>query len=435
MNNVTIIDKNGNGILAEGISYITITSETASKNYIFYTLNETVENGLTKIYIAEIIDGAPVEVRISDEEWTNIKKIMVSILHSEDLSNVTFNKIEGNTFNISEPKKLAIDLVKKQTLLDVQNTKTLAAAQATLPSEPAAPGAFFNTEAVNSDGEAGQPVDEANVPNIFDNPLQPEAIPSTLGGIEDPTKVPINNVAENVVDIQENIVVEELDDMNQDVIPVSNDVVTAPLQNNKPSMEEVKNALDVLNRYFSEVQVEYANPAIQTIEPTPIAAPVFNEAPVAPVMPEVTPAPIISEIPASPVMPEVMQVPVTQSVTAAPVMPEVVPTQVVPETPASPAMPEVMQAPVTPASPVMPDAIVSSVAPTMPEVVQAPVFESAPLIPEIPAEPVSPVIPTQVPVEPVTPGVNSIPVQMPTSAVDPAMINTAGFEGLTVDSN
>lgn len=410
MNNVTIIDKNGNGILAEGVSYITISSETSSKNYIFYTLNETVENGLTKIYIAEITNGAPVEVRISDEEWANIKKIMVSILHSEDLPNVSFNKIDGNTFNVSEPKKLAIDLVKKQTLLDVQNTKTLAAAQAALPSEPAMAGTFFNVDAVNPQ-EINQVQEQDSVPNIFDNPLQPEVVPNNLSGIEDPTKISINNA----VNVQENSAVKESNDMNQEIMSVSNTAVAAPLQNNKPSIDEVKNALDILNRYFSDVQVEYTNPVIQPIEPSPIASPVFNEAPVAPAMSEVTPAPIVNDIPASPVMPEIIQTPVAPEVPAAPVMPEIVQAPVASEIPVAP----VMQTPVTPEIPAVP---------VMPEVMQAP---AAPLIPDMNAVSAIPSVPT----EPVTPGVNSIPVQMPTSAVDPSMINTAGFEGLTVDAS
>lgn len=439
MNNVTIIDKNGNGILAEGVSYITIANETASKNYIFYTLNETVENGLTKIYIAEVTDGGPSEVKIADEEWANIKKIMVSILHAEEVPNVSFNKLDGNTFNVSEPKKLAIDLVKKQTLVDTQNMKTLESAQNVAVTEPATTGSFFNTAV--TDNAAIAPTETDSVPNIFENPLQPEVTPPSLGGIEDPTKVPINNNAglENPVDKID--VIEEVPNMDQTMVTMNNEVsampaeapVQAPIQNSKPSMEEVKNALDVLNRYFQDgtniLVSEPVQPALvpQAVVPEPIQSPVMMEVPVqngipqAPVMPDIQPEVAISSIDmvtplpgvSIPTMPEATT-PVQSEVTV-PVQPEIsVPVQPMP----------VEQ------NPVMMEAPVQNVVP------QAPVMPAVPQQPEVmPVQNIIEQAQVMAPSEPMTPGNSSIPVQMPTNAVDPSMINTAGFEGLTVESN
>ena len=52
--NVTIIDKNGNGIIAEGLMYIEIKS--INQKYVFYTLKEMVDNERIKELNREIID-------------------------------------------------------------------------------------------------------------------------------------------------------------------------------------------------------------------------------------------------------------------------------------------------------------------------------------------------------------------------------------------
>ena len=51
-----------------------------SKKYIFYTLNEKVENELVKMYVSEVSNNATLSDKMTDEEWTNIKEIMKSIL-------------------------------------------------------------------------------------------------------------------------------------------------------------------------------------------------------------------------------------------------------------------------------------------------------------------------------------------------------------------
>ena len=49
--NVQILNKNGDMMSVEGIAHIHIPA--SNKKYLFYTLNEKVDNDLTKIYIAE----------------------------------------------------------------------------------------------------------------------------------------------------------------------------------------------------------------------------------------------------------------------------------------------------------------------------------------------------------------------------------------------
>ena len=437
MNNVTIIDKNGNGILAEGVAYITLSSETASKNYVFYTLNEIVENGLTKIYIAEDVGEGPKDVKISDEEWADIKKTMVSILHAEALPNVTFNKMDGKTFNISEPKKLAIDLVKKQTLIDAQNTNVLASAQAVPANEPAASGGFFNAEVAGTNEPEKTQVTEA-IPNIFENPMQPEVatanpvavneLPSepVLTGITDPTQVPINNTINNAVTVdqvpEKNVQVEEVQNMNQTLVNSIGDVsampeenMAAPINNSKPSMEEVKQALDILNRYFSDTQDVLTPSSViaqtelipQAVESTPIVEPTpVVEVPSAP---EVTP-----------VAPEVQ--PVTP--VAAPEAVNSVPEITTPEfVPVSPQLAQVAPEPVVAQAPQAAPTIIP-VTPAL-EALQAAEANAA-AMPQAPATPAAPVSAI-----PQTPGIDANPVQMPSNGAQP--ISNAGFEGMTVD--
>ena len=74
MNNVNIIESNG---VQSTVNLINYFSDNG-KNYIFYTKNETVQGGLIKIYVASQNMG--VTESINDDEWTNLKKVMQSII-------------------------------------------------------------------------------------------------------------------------------------------------------------------------------------------------------------------------------------------------------------------------------------------------------------------------------------------------------------------
>ena len=81
MDNIKIKLANGEIISAELISYFELID--TSKKYIFYTKNETVENNLIKMYVSEVISsGSTVNIseKMSEEDWTNLKNIMKSIL-------------------------------------------------------------------------------------------------------------------------------------------------------------------------------------------------------------------------------------------------------------------------------------------------------------------------------------------------------------------
>ncbi|NLL01793.1 MAG: hypothetical protein GX265_02095 [Mollicutes bacterium] len=97
MDNIKIKLANGEIISAELISYFELID--TSKKYIFYTKNETVENNLIKMYVSEVISsGSTVNIseKMSEEDWTNLKNIMKSILTGGNNSNIKYLEIGGD---------------------------------------------------------------------------------------------------------------------------------------------------------------------------------------------------------------------------------------------------------------------------------------------------------------------------------------------------
>ena len=86
--NIELKKANGAIIKAELISYF--EHIPTSKKYIFYTLNEKVENELVKMYVSEVSDNATLSDKMTDEEWTNIKGIMKSILTANNNDKIKY---------------------------------------------------------------------------------------------------------------------------------------------------------------------------------------------------------------------------------------------------------------------------------------------------------------------------------------------------------
>lgn len=89
-NQVTIIN-NGVSQNVEMISYFEMIN--TGKKYLFYTLNEKVENGLVKMYAASVINNDTfftLENDMSDEEWTTLKVVMKTILTGGNDSNIRY---------------------------------------------------------------------------------------------------------------------------------------------------------------------------------------------------------------------------------------------------------------------------------------------------------------------------------------------------------
>lgn len=86
--NIELKKANGEIIKVELISYF--EHNPTSKKYIFYTLNEKVENELVKMYVSEVSDNATLSDKMTDEEWTNIKGIMKSILTANNNDKIKY---------------------------------------------------------------------------------------------------------------------------------------------------------------------------------------------------------------------------------------------------------------------------------------------------------------------------------------------------------
>ena len=64
------------------ISYFKMKS--TGKSYVFYTKNESVQNGLVKIYAIEVGGNNT----ISEEEWGTLKKLMQSMITNAPLPDI-----------------------------------------------------------------------------------------------------------------------------------------------------------------------------------------------------------------------------------------------------------------------------------------------------------------------------------------------------------
>ncbi len=96
MNNIEVEMSSGEIIPAELISSFELVN--TGKKYIFYTKNEVVENGLIKMYVAEIMNtNSPINIgeQMTEEEWTNLKNVMKSILTGNENPNVQYIEIGG----------------------------------------------------------------------------------------------------------------------------------------------------------------------------------------------------------------------------------------------------------------------------------------------------------------------------------------------------
>lgn len=86
---VKITRENGEIFEADLICFFELVD--VSKKYVFYTLNETVENGLIKMYVTEVnAKGAVLDQDMTDEEWLKLKSIMKSMLKEEKIDNIRY---------------------------------------------------------------------------------------------------------------------------------------------------------------------------------------------------------------------------------------------------------------------------------------------------------------------------------------------------------
>lgn len=101
MNQITILDRNGQPINVELICYFS----SGSKKYVFFTKNETVQDGLIKMYVAE--ENVGLSSDITPDEWNNLKKIMQGIITggATDIQFLAYN----NPLKLNDEKAIALN--------------------------------------------------------------------------------------------------------------------------------------------------------------------------------------------------------------------------------------------------------------------------------------------------------------------------------------
>ena len=189
---ISIIDSNGNQIIADGVSYIVLSGEEYRHEYLFYTLNEIVNGDLTKIYVAKVNEE---NNNIDDFEWDNVKKAMLAIVHQEDIVGLSYEKMvdetgASKTFKVDFPRKIALKMDK---LVGLKDEYKLALSNPDNTSDaPAVSGTQFFDK---TDEKKNEP-QVVTVQNAFDGSMAPEAVAPSAPApvpatIQTPTAAPV----------------------------------------------------------------------------------------------------------------------------------------------------------------------------------------------------------------------------------------------------
>ena len=94
-NTIELKKATGEIIKAELISLFEVLAN--NKKYVFYTLNETVENGLIKMYVSEINNTKDLILidNMTEDEWTTLKNIMKLILTGNESTSIKYLNMEA----------------------------------------------------------------------------------------------------------------------------------------------------------------------------------------------------------------------------------------------------------------------------------------------------------------------------------------------------
>ena len=211
--NVNIVLSNG---MNENVDLICYFTGNNGKNYLFYTKNETVQDGLIKMYVASESGS------VSDVEWTDLKKDMQQIIMRN--STVKFLNC-SNSVKIGEARAIAlnntnIDAIKnaysKNTEVSIGTNKDLLSqsfnetpeiqTQVQQPqSEPVHISSIPNIQNnFNMEGSpvnlntSSEPVVPVTVPNV--EPINPVSTPNIPNGDENGPALNINRVKPSGID-------------------------------------------------------------------------------------------------------------------------------------------------------------------------------------------------------------------------------------------
>lgn len=178
--NVNIIESNGMNTNVNLICYFTGNN---GKNYLFYTKNETVQDGLIKMYVASEVGS------ISDDEWTSLKKDMQQIIMRN--STVKFLNY-SNPIRTGEARAIALNNTNIDAIKNAYSkvTEISGGTNKDLLSQ-----SFNETPEIQTQVQQPQrgPVQISSIPNIQNN-FNMEGSPVNLSTNPEPVVSAIDSV-------------------------------------------------------------------------------------------------------------------------------------------------------------------------------------------------------------------------------------------------
>lgn len=178
--NVNIIESNGMNTNVNLICYFTGNN---GKNYLFYTKNETVQDGLIKMYVASEVGS------ISDDEWTSLKKDMQQIIMGN--STVKFLNY-SNSIRTGEARAIALNNTNIDAIKNAYSkvTEISGGTNKDLLSQ-----SFNETPEIQTQVQQPQsgPVQISSIPNIQNN-FNMEGSPVNLNTSSEPVVPVIDSV-------------------------------------------------------------------------------------------------------------------------------------------------------------------------------------------------------------------------------------------------
>ena len=178
--NVNIIESNGMNTYVNLICYFTGNN---GKNYLFYTKNETVQDGLIKMYVASEVGS------IRDDEWTSLKKDMQQIIMGN--STVKFLNY-SNPIRTGEARAIALNNTNIDAIKNAYSkvTEISGGTNKDLLSQ-----SFNETPEIQTQVQQPQsePVQISSIPNIQNN-FNMEGSPVNLNTSSEPVAPVIDSV-------------------------------------------------------------------------------------------------------------------------------------------------------------------------------------------------------------------------------------------------
>lgn len=186
-NQITLLDRNSQPMNVDLICYFV----SGNKKYVFYTNNETVQDGLIKMYVAEENTGLSTD--ITPDEWNGLKKIMQGII-TGNMGDIQFLAYNG-PLKFNEGKAIAlndtnIDALKKAYKNSVGTTSSSGSLNKDLLTQN------FGGNIEPPQVSTPEPVQISSIPQS-QNSFNMESTPVNLNTspvVEEPTISPFNSV-------------------------------------------------------------------------------------------------------------------------------------------------------------------------------------------------------------------------------------------------